>query len=103
MKRIVICLALLAGFALAGSGWSRQAQAGVAGPVATLATEAARSNLFARAATVCGPYGCYYRPGPRYYRPRYYAPRRYYYRPRYYAPRPYYRRYYAPRYHYRRW
>ena len=45
---------------------------------------------------VCGPYGCFYRPGPRYfygpryYRPRYFAPR--YYRPRYFGPR-----FYGPR------
>ncbi len=47
---------------------------------------------------VCGPYGCFYRPGPRYfYGPRYYRPR--YFGPRFYGPRPFYGgpRFYGPR------
>ena len=106
MRRFAICLAVVAGFGLGCMGGGQQAQAAPAGPQGALAAGAAPDALFERAYTVCGPYGCVYRPGPRYYYPRpyyrpYYAPRRYY-RPRYYAPRPYYRRYYGPRY-YRRW
>lgn len=100
MKRMMICLAMLAGLGLAATGWVRPAQATVRAPQTALVTTTDVGGLFERARTVCGPYGCYYRPGPRYYRP-YYAPRRYY-RPRYYAPRYYRPRYYAPRY-YRRW
>ncbi|MGV2980949.1 hypothetical protein ACERNI_12180 [Camelimonas sp. ID_303_24] len=107
MRRFAICLAMLAGFGLGVMAMGPQAQAAVTGPQAAVAAGAEPGGLFERAYTVCGPYGCVYRPGPRYYAPRpyyrpYYAPRRYYYRPRYYAPRPYYRRYYGPRY-YRRW
>lgn len=106
MKRMVICLAMLAGLGLAVAGWGKPAQAAVTGPRVALATGAGTGGLVEHARTVCGPYGCYYRPGPRRYRP-YYAPRPYY-RPRYYAPRRYYRpRYYAPRYYapryYRAW
>lgn len=64
MKRSIVRYAIAAAL-LVGGGALAEANAAVAGPGTAPAADAAVSKT----ATVCGPYGCRYVPGPRYYRP----------------------------------